>query len=63
MFLPLMLVICIPLIVWYLWFITTRPDDFLRLAKAEEERREARHKRNKSRIEGAFNVAAKLLKK
>jgi hypothetical protein len=50
-------------VLWWLYMMTFRTDDWLRLVKEEEERKAKRHERAKEIGKGAFSLARWWMKK
>jgi hypothetical protein len=50
-------------VLWWLFMMTFRTDDWLRLVKDEEERKAKRHERAKEDLKGAFSVFRWWMKK
>jgi hypothetical protein len=50
-------------VLWWLFMMTFRTDDWLRLVKDEEERKAKRHERAKVGLKGAFSVFRWWMKK
>jgi hypothetical protein len=59
----LFVILCVVCIGWWLFMMTFRTDDWLRLLKEEEERKAKRHKRAGDTLKGALSVARWLSKK
>ena len=50
-------------VLWWLFMMTFRTDDWLRLVKDEQERKAKRHERAKGVLKGALSVARWWMKK
>jgi hypothetical protein len=59
----LFVILCVVCIGWWLYMMTFRTDDWLRLVKDEQERKAKRQERTDKVLKGAFTLARWLSKK